>query len=126
GLAAIQNEGASGDALVVFKMDRLGRNLLESLQVLADFEKRGVRVYSTCEPEIPLVRHILLAVAEDFSRALGDRCRRALRTLAAAGCVANKAPFGYSIVRDDATKRGKLVPVPAQAAVVKRIFSLRA
>lgn len=125
-LQSIRQQAVRGDAVVVFKLDRLGRNLLDSLQVLSEFENQGVRVYSTSEPEMPLVRHILLATAEEFSRSLGDRCRRALNTLASSGNAANKPPFGYRIQRDPQTRRGKLVPVPEQAEVILRIFQLRA
>lgn len=111
-LQAIRQQALRGDAVVVFKLDRMGRNLLDSLQVLSEFENQGVRVYSTSEPEMPLVRHILLATAEEFSRSLGDRCRRALNTLASAGNAANKSPYGYRIQRDPQTRRGKLVQSP--------------
>ena len=68
----------------------------------------------------------MLATAEEFSRSLGDRCRRALNTLASAGNAANKSPYGYRIQRDLQTRRGKLVPVPEQAEVILKIFQMRA
>jgi len=124
GLASIRNEVRSGDIVIVFKLDRLGRNLYDSLKVLKDFEDKHVRVISTSEPDMPLVRHMLLAMSEEFSRQLSDRCKRALDSIAGGGFVANGAPYGYAIER--VGSRGKLVPVPEQAVVIQRIFQMRA
>jgi site-specific DNA recombinase len=124
-LAAILRETSLGDAVVVFKYDRLGRNLLESLQTLRGLEDRGVRVYSTTEPNTEVVRNLLLTMAQEFSRQLGERCKRALDTRAHAGHVANKAAFGYRIERTTANGPGKFVVVPDQAAVVRQIFEWR-
>jgi DNA invertase Pin-like site-specific DNA recombinase len=38
-----------GDSLVVWKLDRLGRNLLELLKTVADLEARGVEIQSLSE-----------------------------------------------------------------------------
>ena len=68
----------------------------------------------------------MLAIAEEQSRSLGDRCRRALTNRAASGNAANRAPYGYEIVRPNEKAPGKLVPGAAQANVVRRIFQWRA
>ena len=123
-LASIMSDASRGDIVVVYKLDRLGRNLLEALLVLKELDDRKVRVLSVTEPEQQLTRQIQLAVAEDFSRNLSERCRRALNSLATSGFVANKAPFGYK--REGPRAHGKFVPIPEQAAIVKRIFTMRA
>lgn len=123
GLASIRKEARSGDAVIVFKLDRLGRNLFDALKVLKDFEEKHVRVYSTSEPDMPLIRHVLLAMGEEFSRQLSDRCKRALDGIAKSGHVANGAPYGYDIQPDG--NRKKFVPNPEEAPVVQRIFTMR-
>ena len=94
GLVSILRDAKKGDAMIIFKYDRLGRNLLESLQTIKQFEERGVIVYSTSEPNSEILRNLLLSMAQEFSKQLGDRCQRALRTLAASGSAANRAPYG--------------------------------
>ncbi len=39
-----------GDTLVVTKLDRLGRNTLDMLTLIADLGKRGVKFMSLAEP----------------------------------------------------------------------------
>jgi site-specific DNA recombinase len=90
-LARIRRNAVKGDTVLVYKLDRLGRNLHDALQVLRDLEGRGVRIMSATEPEMPLARHMLLAFAEEFSRQLSDRCKRSLDSIAAKGGVANGA-----------------------------------
>jgi site-specific DNA recombinase len=123
-LAQIRREVRTGDVVVVYKLDRLARDLYEALKVLKDFEARGVKLLSTCEPEMPLVQHVLLAMSEEFSRQLSDRCKNALDTCARYGFAANKPPFGYRIIR--LGERAKFELVPEHAEIVKRIFELRA
>lgn len=123
-LAAIRSETKRGDFVVVFKLDRLARNLYQALQVLKDLEEKGVRVLSTSEPDMPLIRHVMLAMAEEFSRQLSDRCKRALDGIARSGHVTNHAPFGYRIERIG--NRAKLVPHTEQAPIIQRIFKMRA
>jgi site-specific DNA recombinase len=125
-LAAILREAAHGDSVVVFKYDRLGRNLLDSLQTLRGLEERGVHVYSTSEPNTEVVRNLLLTMAQEFSRQLGERCKRALDARAQAGHAANKPAYGYRIERETLNGPGKFVIVPDRANIVRVIFASRA
>jgi len=124
-LANILRDAVRGDVVIVYKYDRLGRNLLESLQTLRGLEDRGVRVFSTTEPNTEVVRNLLLTMAQEFSRQLGERCKRALDSRAQGGHVANKPAFGYAIERAAPNGPGKFVPVNEQAAVVREIFESR-
>ena len=125
-LQSIRQEAQRGDVVIVHKLDRLGRSLHDCVGVLRDFDERGIRVLSTTEPEARLVQHIMLSVAEEFSRSLGARCRSALQLCAANGFAANKVPFGYKLVPAGVGKRKKLELVPEEADVVRRIFCMRA
>lgn len=124
GLERIRRDAVAGDMVVVYKLDRFARNLLEALKLLKELEERHVRVLSSCEPEMPLVQHVLLAMSEEFSRQLSDRCKRSLDHCASNGFAANKPPYGYEIVRQDG--RAKFSVVPERAAAVRRIFEMRA
>lgn len=128
GFNAILTEAKPGDSLVIYKYDRLGRNLLESLQNLKRLEEElKVSVYSATEPNTPVVRNLMLTMAEEYSRQLGERCKKALDTVAERGFCANKAPYGYTITRPDGPKgRAKLEPVPEEAKFVRMAFEKRA
>jgi DNA invertase Pin-like site-specific DNA recombinase len=125
-LASILQDARRDDAVVVFKYDRLGRNLLDSLQTLRGLEDQGVHVYSTSEPNSEVVRNLLLTMAQEFSRQLGERCKRALDARAQAGHAANKPAFGYRIHRERVNGPGKFVIVPEEAKLVREIFKTRA
>lgn len=123
----IHQEAGQGDAVVVYKYDRLGRNLLESLQNIKRLEQdRAIRVYSATEPNTEVVRNLLLTMAEEFSRQLGERCKRALDSLAKEGYATNKAPYGYRLDKEGRRTGAKYKVVPDQADNVERIFKLRA
>jgi site-specific DNA recombinase len=124
---SILRSARRGDYLVIYKYDRLGRNLLESLQTLKRLEvELQVTVLSCTEPNTEVVRNLLLTMAQEYSRQLGDRCKQALSSIAASGYAANKAAFGYRIERPNTKSRGKFVPVPEKAEIVRRIFEMRA
>lgn len=62
--------------VLIEKLDRLARDLLVQETILTDFQKRGITVISTCEPDMggndpsrKLVRQIFGAIAE-FDRAM--------------------------------------------------------
>ncbi len=67
--------------IAVYKWDRWGRNLLESLQMCAAVQDAGGEIYSATEafdtknPTADLVRHILLAVAEHQGKMISQSWR---------------------------------------------------
>lgn len=64
-----------GDTLVVWRLDRLGRNLQDLIRIVNDLEERGVKFKSlkesidTGDPAGKLVFHLFAALAE-FERGL--------------------------------------------------------
>ena len=94
---------APGDCLVVWRLDRLGRSLIDLIRIVADLERRGVAFESlmerieTASPVGRLMFHVLGALAE-FERNL-------IRERILAGLAAARArgrPIG---------RPGKLSPV---------------
>lgn len=125
GFASIYGEIGKGDRLLVYKYDRLGRTVLESLQNLQRLEDEyGVTVESVTEPNSVLVRNLLLTMAEEYSTQLSGRCKAALEAVARDGYAANGPAFGYKIEREG--KRAKFVIDPKPAETVRQIFKLRA
>jgi site-specific DNA recombinase len=85
------------EVIVAYKFDRFGRSLVEAAQSFQELERYyEVEVLSATEPQLPLVRNILLSVAEDFSRQLGNRITDSLSNNAKRGFhCGGRAPYGY-------------------------------
>ncbi|HYF48531.1 MAG TPA: recombinase family protein [Planctomycetota bacterium] len=122
-LARIRADARKDDAVICYKLDRLGRNLADCATLLREWKEKGVNFYSTQEGGGRLVQNILLSVAEDFSDQLSRRMKDAATNLVRKGYASNGACFGYKLQKVDHGK--KLVPVPEEAAIVKRIYKLR-
>src|SRR5688500_4553940 len=74
-LAALLDYARPGDAIVVWRLDRLARSVKELIKIAAELEARGIQLISLTEnidtttPTGRLVFHIFAAVAE-FERNL--------------------------------------------------------
>ncbi len=72
---------AEGGELIVWKLDRLGRSMLDTVHIVLDLDKRGIRFRSLTESfdtKTPLGRGmlaLLAAVAEDERERLRERTR---------------------------------------------------
>jgi DNA invertase Pin-like site-specific DNA recombinase len=115
------------DLLLVFKVDRLARSTGGLARVLEELDKAGVAFRSASEPfdtstAAGRMMMQMLGVFAEFEREMiVERTRMGLARKAAKGeWTGGKAPFGY---RYDAEAQ-TLIPVPTQAALVERIFTL--
>ncbi len=129
GLARALADAHAGryDLLLVFKVDRLARSVSGLAQVLEALDTAGVAFRSASEPfdtSTPAGRMMvqMLGVFAEFERELiVERTKMGLAKKAAKGeWTGGTPPFGYQY--DPASRL--LAPVPAQAAVVQRIFTL--
>lgn len=122
------------EVIVVYKYDRLGRSLLDTLKAIKRLARYGVRVLSATEPDNELLRNMLLTMAEGYASQLADRTRDGLIQVVQEGFHAGGKPYGYRLkkVADPkgrTDKDGKPVERttleldPYEAAVVRRIFS---
>lgn len=113
--------------LVVYRLDRLGRNAREVLNLEYELRRKGVQLASVTEqldsstPTGKVYLHILSAFAEYEASVIGERTFVAMRAALApdkvrvGGC----APFGFAT--DD---HGVYHPVEHEASVVRQIFGL--
>ena len=91
-----------GETLLVWKWDRLARDLLLSLQIERAVEKRGATV-TAIEGDIPgnsphaaFTRQIMMAVAELERKMISERTSAAMRAHQKAGRrMSSKIPYGY-------------------------------
>ena len=124
------------EAIVAYKYDRIGRSFAETVRSIHELERyHEVTVYSATEPNDPLVRNILLSVAEDFSRQHAARMTDTMTANAGQGFhCGGTPPYGYDAVQQPdpsgrTDRKGNPIthvvfaPQPEQAAVVRRIFS---
>lgn len=119
------------DVLVVYRLDRLARDLVMQEQLLAEVHRAGGRVHSTSpsedgvleddpgDPTRALIRMVLGAVAQY------ERSMIRLRTAAGkarkgdmGGYTGGRPPYGWR------AREGELEPSPPEQAVVKRIRRL--
>jgi site-specific DNA recombinase len=115
------------DLLLVFKVDRLARSTGGLAKVLEELDTGGVAFRSASEPfdtstAAGRMMMQMLGVFAEFEREMiVERTRMGLARKAARGeWTGGTPPFGY---RYDPEAQ-KLIPVPMQAALVQRIFTL--
>jgi len=116
-----------GDVIMVYRADRLSRNINMFLTMLDDLTERGVRVYTNEENlwydtnPIEFMQFILNGQRE--SNMISRRVRAALAMKRARGDHMGAVPFGYSRVRDETGKQ-VLVVNKEEQVVLKQITGL--
>jgi site-specific DNA recombinase len=113
------------DRIIVWKMDRFGRDRIESGFQLRALQQIGVKVDSATEPnDSPLLRNILMDFAEEESRRISLRVSANKKTRAQQGKRTTQPPFGYKNVPHP---EGGVILAPNQdAPVVTECFKLYA
>jgi site-specific DNA recombinase len=118
-------------AVVVFRLDRLGRRILERVRCREELKGLGVPVHSVREGgEVSdLVANILASVAEEESRALGERVAASIWHIADRGWYCpGRTPWGYRLRPATPEERSQGAPVsvleadPATAPWVQEAF----
>lgn len=123
---AMLRAAASGtfDTVIAWKVDRFGRNRRESAVYKGQLADNGVSVVYAMEP-IPdgaagvLTEGMLEALAEWYSRTIGENTIRGLMDNATKGLYNGHAAYGYRKSEDN-----HFVINEAEAAIVRRIFTL--
>jgi site-specific DNA recombinase len=115
------------DCVLVYKIDRLSRSLLDFARLMEIFERRKVSLVSVTQPLNTtgslgrLTLNILLSFAEFERQMIADRTRDKMGAARRKGkWVGGSPPLGYDI----AATGGKLVVNPEEADRVKSIFAL--
>lgn len=109
------------DALAVYDVSRLGRNVRESLTFLAELAGRGVTILSACEqvdtstPAGRLMLTNMLAIAEYRSDEIGRSWSASINRAAELG-KHHGHPFGYT------RYEGRLTPDPVLGPVFAKVW----
>ncbi len=124
--------------LIVWKLTRLSRNLVDTLAIIKELDALGVSVHSITEREYDtstpagrMFLHIMASVAEFEREALVENVRMGMKQRAQEGAWIGAEMLGYRVPKEAAdteavVKAGRLIPVPAEADTVRRIFTLYA
>jgi len=114
-------EAGKIDRVVVYKYDRLGRNLAETSAIIAQLEDCGVDVASVSEGKDALARGMHLVISEHYSRVLAERTRDGLiKRFEQRAWTGGPPPYGYRIVEEDGLKRLRIDETEAE--VIRGIF----
>src|SRR4051812_1315249 len=115
------------DCVVVYKVDRLSRSLLDFTRLLSLFEKRGVsfvsvtQEFNTSSSMGRLTLHILLSFAQFEREIIGERTRDKLSAARRKGKWTGGVPvLGYDV----APEGGRLLVNAAEAERVRDLFAL--
>jgi DNA invertase Pin-like site-specific DNA recombinase len=124
--ALLKARTPDADAVVVVRLDRLGRDAAEALRYLKEFARRKVGLVSISDridlgsPQGRAMAGVGAVFAELERALIAQRTAEALGELRATSRVYGSLPFGYS------EEDGLLVPHEAEQAVLSRIIELRA
>ncbi|MBL8760798.1 MAG: recombinase family protein [Phycisphaerae bacterium] len=125
-------EAGAVDCVVVYKVDRLSRSLLDFSRIMELFERTGVsfvsvtQQFNTTHSMGRLTLNILLSFAQFEREIISERTRDKIAAARKRGKYAlGKPVLGYDYAPAPAPFAGKrLVPNPQEAAIVREIFEL--
>ena len=111
------------DVVVIYKLDRLTRTLLDFVRLIDLFEQYGVAFVSvtqnfdTAESTGRLILNVLLTFAQFEREIASDRLRDKFGAMRQRGMfIGGHPPFGYDLIDK------KLVPHEAEAEIVRNMF----
>ena len=116
---------AHADVLIVHEMDRLSRNLIDTLLIADQLHKLGKKFVSihdsidSSSEQGELQMHILAVFAHYFRKQLGKKVHGGMSTKAKAGGWNSKPPYGYSLV-----DKQLVVNEDESWIVVKKIYEM--
>ena len=137
-LSQAASKGHPFDSIIVRKLDRFSRDSLESFTSKALLKHHKVRLISVQEPvvgsdapEDAFMEHILVGMAEFYSKNLGREIKKGLAERIRRGFLVFRPPYGYRrevIEKREGQKRIRTISRPVvedvAANVVRRIFEM--
>jgi len=118
-------EGGRIDCVVVYKVDRLSRSLLDFARIIETFDRRGVSFvsvtqhFNTTTSMGRLTLNILLSFAQFEREIIGERIRDKVAATKRKGKYCGGMPvLGYDVDRE----RKRLVVNPQEAELVRHVF----
>jgi site-specific DNA recombinase len=122
-------EAGTIDCVVVYKVDRLSRSLMDFARIMEAFDRKGVsfvsvtQQFNTTSSMRRLTLNILLSFAQFEREIIGERIRDKIAAQKRRGKWAGGVPvLGYDVDRSGGSPR--LVVNPREAARVREIFQI--
>ena len=119
-----------GDVLLVYKRDRLARNVYLSEQINRAVEKRGATIAAVSgdvegdSAEVAMIRQVLASIAEYERKLIGQRTKHAMRQHQKNGRRMGRfCPYGW---QPDPADPARMLVHEVEAAAVARIQALKA
>ncbi len=121
-------ENKNIDAVIVHKIDRLARNLIDYATIKAILKQKGIRLVSVSEPfdDNPighLLENIIASISEWYSANLGEEIKKSNMAKLKQGEWPHKPPFGYKSTKGE-NNRIKHVIDPERASIVRQAYEL--
>ena len=121
-----ENKGV--DIVIVHKLDRLARNLIDHATIKAILKQKGIKLVSVSEPfeDNPvghLLENIIASISEWYSANLGQEIKKANSAKLKKGEWPHKPPIGYKSIKGE-EGRTKHVPDQETAPLVRQSFEL--
>ncbi len=117
-------EAGQIERVLVYKYDRLGRNLAETSAIIAQLEDSGIEVGSATEGKDALARGMHLVISEHYSRVLAERTRAGLvKRFEQRAWTGGPPPYGYRIEKTEGGLH-RLAINEEEAAVVRWVFQV--
>ena len=121
-------ENKQVDLVIVHKIDRLARNLVDYATIKAILKQKGIRLVSVSEPfeDNPvgqLLENIIASISEWYSANLGEEIKKSNQAKLKKGEWPHQAPLGYKSVKGEGN-RVKHVPDEKMATLVRQAYEL--
>ncbi len=116
------------DIVIVHKLDRLARNLVDHATIKAILKQKGIKLVSVSEPfdDNPvgnLLENIIASVSEWYSANLGEEIKKSNLAKLKKGEWPRKPPIGYKSVKGE-DGRSKHIPDQKTVPLVRQAFEL--
>lgn len=115
-----------GETLLVWKWDRLARDLMLSLQIERAVQKRGATVTAVSgdipgdSPQAVAMRQIMMAIAELERKMISERTSAAMRAHQRAGRrISSQIPYGYM---EDPHNKHRIIENPAEIPILEEVW----
>lgn len=124
-LKQVAEHSQNGDIVVIYRVDRLSRNIVRFLGLLEDMNDKGVSIYSQSEnlwyhnQKLDFLQHILNANRE--SQNISKRVKLSVGYRKRRGDYIGSAPYGFKLSRNPNTQSVAKIWDPEEQQVIRMI-----
>lgn len=121
GLQDLRKYCKAGDHIVVFKLDRLSRDILEMVTLYREFKSKGIELLSLNDNTDEFTVNLMAVLAQKERADISIRTKAGLKVIRERGHRVSKIiPYGYYLHEDQKT----LMPLKEEQEILEQIFEL--